>query len=80
VGVAEAGIEKESQLILADAQTSGGLLIAVDPEHTDDLLVELRERGTPCAAVIREINDVPRGRARAFERPETFMKAGRRFR
>ena len=46
------GIDKESQLVLSDAQTSGGLLIAVSPDEADKLIGELRSRGTPCAAII----------------------------
>ena len=43
------------QLLAADAQTSGGLLIAVSPEKVDDLVARLKEYGTPAAAVIGEI-------------------------
>jgi len=42
----------EEQLLLADAQTSGGLLLAVDPGATDDLVRELEARGTPAAAMV----------------------------
>ena len=42
----------EEQLLLADAQTSGGLLLAVDPDAADDLVRELESRGTPAAAVV----------------------------
>jgi selenide, water dikinase len=38
--------------ILFDAQTSGGLLLAVPRERTDQLVAALSERGTECAAVI----------------------------
>lgn len=41
-----------------DAQTSGGLLIAVPPEHAADLIVSLQKAGTPAAAIVGEI--VPR--------------------
>jgi selenide,water dikinase len=44
-----------TRLFLADAQTSGGLLIAVDPSRTDDLVAALQERRTPAAAVIGEV-------------------------
>lgn len=43
------------KLILSDAQTSGGLLIAVATDHADRLLAALRRRRTPAAAVIGEI-------------------------
>lgn len=38
--------------VLADPQTSGGLLIAVDPEHADDLLLDLHTGGDSHAAII----------------------------
>jgi selenide,water dikinase len=38
-----------------DPQTSGGLLIAVAPEHADRLVAELRERRAPAAAVIGRV-------------------------
>jgi len=38
-----------------DAQTSGGLLIAVDPRHVDRLLQELEARGALAAAVIGQV-------------------------
>jgi selenide,water dikinase len=41
--------------VLCDAQTSGGLLLAVPPARTDDLLAALREQATPAAAVIGEV-------------------------
>ncbi len=44
-----------SQIFLCDAQTSGGLLIAVPSDKTDALLEELRSRNTPSAAVIGEV-------------------------
>ncbi len=43
---------KEDQLLLCDAQTSGGMLIAVAREKSDALVRALEARGTPCAAVI----------------------------
>ncbi len=43
------------RVLLCDAQTSGGLLIAVPPERSDDLLAELRARATPAAALIGEV-------------------------
>jgi selenide,water dikinase len=42
-------------LMLADAQTSGGLLIAVAPERLKELLGLLREADTLCASVVGEI-------------------------
>ncbi len=48
-------IERSARMVLCDAQTSGGLLLAVSPERTDDLLAALQEQATPAAAVIGEI-------------------------
>ena len=42
----------DEQLLLADAQTSGGLLLAVDPERVDDLVRALRTHGTLAASVV----------------------------
>jgi selenide,water dikinase len=53
-----AGSQNEvDRLLLADAQTSGGLLIAVDPSRADDLIAALRANNTPAAAVIGEVVD-----------------------
>jgi selenide, water dikinase len=45
-------LPENEQLLLADAQTSGGLLIAVAPERASTLVDALERRGTPAAAVI----------------------------
>ncbi len=45
------------RVALADAQTSGGLLIAVSAERADRLIGLLRERGTHAAAMIGELVD-----------------------
>ena len=42
-------LEEPEQLVLADAQTSGGLLIAT--HHADALETALRDRGVPVACV-----------------------------
>jgi selenide, water dikinase len=49
------GISEEEKLILADAQTSGGLLIAVPANSLDALLKGLAARGVETSAVIGEI-------------------------
>ncbi len=41
--------------VLADAQTSGGLLIAVAPDKADDLVAGLKRRKTRAAAIIGDI-------------------------
>jgi selenide,water dikinase len=48
-------IREAERLLLADAQTSGGLLLAVAPEAEGVLLRELQRRSTPACAVIGEI-------------------------
>ena len=50
------GTSKETQLVLADPQTSGGLLIAIAPEDVDELLSRL-----DTASIIGEITDGPSG-------------------
>ena len=42
----------DEQLLLADAQTSGGLLLAVDPARVDELVGALRSRATLAASVV----------------------------
>lgn len=49
------GVEEEAQVLLCDAQTSGGLLIAVPEARLDLLLRALRAQGTPAQAVVGEI-------------------------
>jgi selenide,water dikinase len=49
------GLSEADRLLLADAQTSGGLLIAVPEDRAERLLSRLRELGTPAAAVVGEI-------------------------
>jgi selenide,water dikinase len=45
-------VTKEEQLLLCDAQTSGGLLIAVEEKKCDALLAALTEARAICAAVV----------------------------
>ena len=56
------GITKEEQLLLADAQTSGGLLIAVAPDRADALVAALKRHGTPVAVAIGTITAGAPGR------------------
>jgi selenide, water dikinase len=43
------------RLLLCDAQTSGGLLIAVPHDRADELVQALREAGTPSAAIVGDL-------------------------
>ncbi len=53
----DASITQEDKLLLADAQTSGGLLIAVAPEKVTLLMQELTRRGIVEASVVGEITE-----------------------
>jgi selenide,water dikinase len=46
------GLAPDEQLLLADAQTSGGLLIAVDADAATALVQELQTRGTLASAIV----------------------------
>jgi selenide,water dikinase len=48
------GLDENEQLLLADAQTSGGLLLAVAPDAADDLVRALEARGSLAAAIVGE--------------------------
>jgi selenide,water dikinase len=50
--VDDRALEQTHRAVLFDAQTSGGLLIAIAPEHVETLMLELRGRGVGDAAVI----------------------------
>jgi len=47
-----AGVPEPIRVLLFDAQTSGGLLIAVDPDRAGALLGALEREGTPAAVKI----------------------------
>jgi selenide,water dikinase len=51
-----------TRLLLCDAQTSGGLLIACAKEKVEALVQELHGRGAACAAVIGSLDAGPQGR------------------
>jgi selenide, water dikinase len=57
-----ADVMKEDQLLLCDAQTSGGLLAAVSPEDVEKTLATLHGRGVAAAAVIGRLEAAPAGR------------------
>jgi selenide,water dikinase len=48
-------LDRADRLLLVDAQTSGGLLIAVDAARVDELVAALRENGTPTQSVVGEV-------------------------
>jgi selenide,water dikinase len=51
----DADITDFDQLVLCDAQTSGGLLAAVSPDHAEAILRELKSRGASLAAAVGSI-------------------------
>ena len=55
------------RLILADAQTSGGLLIAVPPERTTTILAALHARGVAESRRIGRFASTGAGRIRVLE-------------
>jgi selenide, water dikinase len=50
-------LDEHHRLVLADAQTSGGLLMAVDPSGVEALIADLHTRGVRIAAHIGEFTD-----------------------
>ena len=54
-----AGLDEYQRLVLADAQTSGGLLMAVDSSGLEALIADLHIRGVRVAAHIGEFTDQP---------------------
>jgi selenide,water dikinase len=55
------GLAENEQLLLADAQTSGGLLLAVEHDAVPDLLNALGAHGTLAAAIVGETQTGPPG-------------------
>jgi selenide,water dikinase len=56
------GISKYQQLLLCDAQTSGGLLACIRPDEAEDLVRALQNAGVELAAVVGQIDDGPPGK------------------
>jgi selenide,water dikinase len=59
------GMPEARRLLLTDAQTSGGLLLAVPEDNLPELLRRV-EKAAPVAAVIGEIEEGPPGRIQVF--------------
>ena len=57
-------VEQTSLDLLADAQTSGGLLVALSPLHKEVYLSRLKRQGVEHAAVIGEVTEAEVGRIR----------------
>jgi selenide, water dikinase len=58
----EDGISKEEQLLLCDAQTSGGLLACVSRDESQGLVRALQKAGVETAALVGQIEEGPPGR------------------
>ena len=56
-------VDPVTRILLADAQTSGGMLMCVSPDRLDALLQKIDSR-TPVAAVIGEVTEGPAGTIR----------------
>ncbi len=56
-----AGVDENVAALLNDAQTSGGLILAVEAEKAETLLGRLHEAGVSAAAVIGEVVEGPAG-------------------
>ena len=63
-----AELSEADRYLCVDAQTSGGLLLAVPPENESALLAALGEEQTPAAAVIGRIVAGAPGRVRVVQR------------
>ena len=57
----DSAVPERLRVLLFDAQTSGGLLIAVAPDRADALVAALKQEKTPAAARIGRIVSGPRG-------------------
>jgi selenium donor protein len=65
----EDGISKEEQLLLCDAQTSGGLLACVSRDDSNRLVQALRSAGAESAALVGQMEEGPPGKiAVSFKR------------
>jgi selenide,water dikinase len=58
-------LTEREQLLLCDAQTSGGLLIAVSSDKKDALVTELEKSGSMCAAVVGQVIGESQGQIKA---------------
>lgn len=58
----DAGVGEAERLLLCDAQTSGGLLMAVPPGVGDALVADLLRAGVPVAAEVGRVMEGPPGR------------------
>jgi selenide, water dikinase len=55
------GVDEPTRVLLCDAQTSGGLLVAVAADRADALVAALKKENTPAAVTIGRITAGPAG-------------------
>ena len=60
-GFVSRGVDEVLVKVLADAQTSGGLLLAVRPDAVEAAVSRLRAAGTVCAAEVGVVGEKPAG-------------------
>jgi selenide,water dikinase len=63
------GVTMAHRILLADAQTSGGLLLCVRPRLLDEVLAVLKKSRVLCAAVV--------GRIVRASKPKIFVVSNR---
>lgn len=56
------GLNEAQTILIHDAQTSGGLIIAVHPDDADDLLESLHIEGVAAASIIGEVREGEKGK------------------
>jgi selenide,water dikinase len=66
----EDGVSKEEQLLLCDAQTSGGLLACVRRDDSDSLIRALHNAGVETAAIIGQVEGGPPGKISVSVQPD----------
>ena len=64
VRLAAPEVDEATRLLLCDAQTSGGMLVACDPARVSDLVRALGAEGTLAAAVVGALEEGAPGRIR----------------
>ncbi|MFC1499330.1 selenide, water dikinase SelD, partial [Verrucomicrobiota bacterium] len=70
-------ISDERKAILYDAQTSGGLLIAISQEHADEMVKEMLEAGLEHTSVIGRITESSKGLIQIKEKNSSSKKASK---
>jgi selenide,water dikinase len=61
-------IDEPSQLVVCDAQTSGGLLFALPEVDAPALVRALEARGTACAAIVGRVEAGGAGKMRVISK------------